>query len=177
MSKNTKNTKYTKSIKDKKTNFLDELRHIQKNASLEDSRKLSKEEYFKNAYQDAYDFVLNGYHEKMRYSAERGNTRTYLYRWNYEKDPDSKKFKFRGVRMLDIVTKGDLIERLNTHFQKINSEFSVGWHKFKETDSSKPSRYGIYVSWDVPEEEDKEDAEVIPDAEDESDTADISVSV
>ena len=29
--------------------------------------------------------------------------------------------------------------------------------------------------WDVPEEEDTEDAEVIPDAEDESDTADISV--
>ena len=171
MSKNTKNSKSSK------TNFLDELRSIQKSVSPEDSRKLSEEEYFKNVYQEAYDFVLNGHHEKMRRSAERGGTRAYLYRWNYEKNPHSKKFKFRGVRMLDIVTKGDLIERLNTHFQKINSEFSVGWHKFKETDSSKPSRYGIYVSWDVPEEEDKVDAEVIPDAEDESDTADISVSV
>lgn len=176
MSKSTKNTKNTKSSKGKKTNFLDELRTLQKSGNTDEGRKRSEEEYFKAAYQEAYDFVLNGHHDKMRRAAERGSTRAYLYRWNYEKNPHSKRFKFRGVRMLDIVTRGDVIERLNTHFQKINREFSVGWHKFKEDDESKPSRYGIYVSWAVPEPEDEK---TTSDVEEEttSETGDVEVSV
>lgn len=150
MSKNTKNTK---------KDFLNELRSLQKRGDTHEGYTTSPAEYYEAAYQAAYDFVLKNYQEKMRKGAESGKTRAYLYRWNYEVDPKSRKYKFKGVRILDIVTKGNLIERLTTHFQKINSEFTVGWHKFKNDDSSKPTRYGIYVSWAEPISE-TADAEV-----------------
>ena len=154
MSKSTKSTKNTKSTKG---DFLNELRTLQKRAETEEGRSSFAAEHYEAAYDAAYTFVLKGYQDKMRRAAERGSTRVYLYRWNFERDPKSPKYKFKGVRMLDIVTKGNLIKRLTDHFQKINSEFTVGWHKFKD-DESKPTRYGIYVSWAPPVVESTEDS-------------------
>lgn len=142
MSKNIKNSS-SKSKKD----FLKELRTLQKNGGTDEGHSTSAAEHYDAAYDAAYTFILKGYEDKMRRAAERGSTRAYLYRWNYEADPKSRKYKFKGVRIFDIVTKGNLIERLTAHFQKINSEFIVGWHKFKDEDKSRPTRYGIYVSW------------------------------
>lgn len=170
MSKNTKTTKNTKN------DFLNELRTLQKRGETEEGRSSSAAEHYEAAYEAAYTFVLKGYQDKMRRAAERGSTRAYLYRWNFEHDPKSRKYKFKGVRMLDIVTKGNLIERLTTHFQKINSEFTVGWHKFKDDDKSKPTRYGIYVSWAPPVVESPEDSSSSPpDTTDGEEEVEISV--
>lgn len=175
--KNTKssNTKSSKSSKSSKTDFLTELRTLQKRGKTE----LSSEEHYNAAYEAAYTFILKGYQEKMRQAAERGRTRCYLYRWNYEKDPKSRKFKFKGVRILDILTKGDLIEKLKTHFEKINPEFTVGWHKFKNDDSSQPTRYGIYVSWEEvtesSEENDSKSDDHQSDEEEEEEEVEVTV--
>lgn len=170
MSKNTKNTK---------SDFLNELRTLQKRGETEEERSSSAAEHYEAAYEAAYAFVLRGYQDKMRRAAKQRKTRAYLYRWNYEEDPKSPKYKFKSVRILDIVTKGNLIERLTTHFQNINSEFTVGWHKFKEEDKSKPTRYGIYVSWDEPVVESTEESTSSPpdttDGDGDEDEVEISV--
>lgn len=167
-----------KTSKNTKNNFLNELRTLQKRGETDEGRSSSAAEHYEAAYEAAYTFVLKGYQDKMRRAAERGSTRAYLYRWNFEIDPKSRKYKFKGVRMLDIVTKGNLIERLTTHFQKINSEFTVGWHKFKEEDESKPTRYGIYVSWAEPVVENtKESSSSSPPDTTDGDEDEVEISV
>jgi hypothetical protein len=157
--------------KTKKSDFLNELRTLQKSGNTNEKEKGSGPsiEHYEAAYEAAYTYILKGFKDKMRRAAEYGKTRAYLYRWNYETDPKSRAYKFKGVRIFDIVTKGNLIERLTTHFQNINPEFFVGWHKFKTEDESKPTRYGIFVSWDTPKEKESDESGYSPDKDPEDD--------
>lgn len=136
----------TKSSKksEESEDLLSVLRNLQKCNISEKKQILSMEEYHELACKDAFNFIVRDYVKKMHKSAERGHTKAYLYIWNYETNPKSRKYKFKGCRIMDIVTKNNLIERLSNHFAEINKEFTVGWHKFR---NHSPARYGIYVSW------------------------------
>jgi hypothetical protein len=138
-------TQTTTSQSSKKSkDLLSVLRNLQKCGISEKKQSLSMEDRHELACEEAFNFIVRNYEKKMRESAQRGYTKTYLYIWYYETDSKSRKYKFKGCRIMDIVTKNNLIERLSNHFAEINEEFTVGWHKFRDSD---PAKYGIYVSW------------------------------
>lgn len=105
------------------------------------------------ACQAAFDYVLDGAVEKIRDAAQSGRTRSYLYNWKYLDDPNDNTHSFNGVRIMDILTKGNLLERLRSHFnpENLRDGYYVNWHKFRPRDVE-PTEYGLYVSWYVPRE-------------------------
>ena len=120
----------------------------------------NREKHFTEAVNAAFEFILKGFEERVAESKEKGFTRAYLYRWKFESDPKSRKYRFRNIRVMDLVrgkknedgtfTLGPLIQRLTDYFKKeFHPDFFVGYQKFKGTD---PAEYGLYLSWYKKEE-------------------------
>ncbi len=124
-------------------NTLDEIR------TLTHKSKSDLKDLYEKACQEAFDTIVSDSKTQIHNSARRGYERCYLYFWHYVENIDDERFKFCGIRILDIVTKGDLISRLNQYFnpQDEKDGYYVSWHKFKQTNFNKQSKYGIYVSW------------------------------
>lgn len=122
-----------------KPNLFEKLQKLQQSTN---------DDFYEKACTEAYNHILEDHETLMEAAARMHKDRAYLYRWNYESDPRSTKFRFNGVRISDIVRHGDLIERLNTYFKEINPQFYVASHAFKkEPGDKRNTRYGIYVSW------------------------------
>jgi hypothetical protein len=103
----------------------------------------------------AFDHITKDAENDVEKAMGDGRTRAYLYRWKYEEDASKKTYAFAGIRIMDILTKGDLVDRLNDYFNPDGEDgFRVGWHKFRNTS---PTEYGLYVSWYKPKEEADED--------------------
>lgn len=129
--------------------------------SLEARQSQDKEKDFEGAYQEAFEKVIEKAEEKIEQAMSEGKFRAYLYIWHYVNDKNDRRFTFKNVRMFDIVTKGDLMERLRKHFNG-NSESEdglfVSWHKFPNVSKgSTRSRYGIFVSWAKKKEDNDEE--------------------
>ena len=65
--------------------------------------------------------------------------------------------------MFDIVTRGNLMERLQDYFHTgEEGGLYAGWHKFENASKGgKQSKYGIYVSW-AEKREDSAEEETTP---------------
>jgi hypothetical protein len=123
--------------------------------NVEEMRKKSldarqnQDKDFEIAYEEAFQKVIEDAQTKIDTALNAGKFRAYLYIWHYVSDKDDRQFTFKNVRMLDIVTKGPLIARLQKHFgcddPDQENRLFVGWHKF--SNNTQRSRYGIYVSW------------------------------
>ena len=120
----------------------------------------NREKHFADAVEAAFQFILKGFEERVAESKEKGFTRAYLYRWKFESDPKSRKYRFKNIRVMDLVrgkknedgtfTLGPLIQKLSDYFKReFHPDFFVGYQKFKGTD---PAAYGLYLSWYKKEE-------------------------
>lgn len=108
----------------------------------------NQEKDFDAAYQAAFDKVIEGAEEKIQTAMDNGKFRAYLYIWHYLPNKLDRSFTFNNVRILDILTKGDLMERLRDYFDSDKPHgLHVGWHKFQPQKKQAKSKYGIYVSW------------------------------
>ena len=122
---------------------------MSKKYSVEDLRKQTqlarqnRSDDYSKACSDAFDHIILKADEQIQEAMNNGRFRAYLYIWHYVEDQNDRQYTFNNIRMLDIVSKGDLIDKLRNHF---DSELLVDWHKFKNSDTSS-SKYGIYVSW------------------------------
>ena len=138
---------------------------------LQKLKESNNNDFYEKACTEAYNHILKDHEVLMEAAARNKWDRAYLYRWNYEPDPRSKKFRFNGVRISDIVKHGNLIERLNKFFKDINSQFYVSSHPFKkEKGDKRNTEYGIYVSWAEPHKYKDSDTK----SSEYSDTTDIS---
>ena len=150
MTKDTQATHETTTVTDGNDPVLTATSLKETSMKSKESREKHMKETFDKAYQDAFDTCIDSCTEKMEYASKLGYFRAYLYKWHYvdeSVEADKDLFKFNGVRMRDIVTKGDLIKRLQSHFDTLSDEtggFTVGWRSFPRTT---PRKYGIYVDW------------------------------
>lgn len=119
------------------------------NESKNDLKKVYDE-----ACEEAFNVILEGANEKMIEATEKGKTRAYLYIWHYLDDKEDKTFSFKNIRILDILTKGDLLDRLRNYFNPDNDEngYLVSFHKLKKQSDEELTKYGLYVSWYLPKE-------------------------
>ena len=109
----------------------------------------NNEDRYARALEEAFQTVIDGAHEKLSTAAGKGFRRTYLYFFHYvdlkEHPEDKDMFRFQGCRMMDIIMKGKLLDKLNEYFNKDGGTgFVVGMRVFKNRD---PRSYGIYVDW------------------------------
>jgi len=103
---------------------------------------------FETAYQNAFDKVIEEAEEKIKDAMDNGKFRAYLYIWHYLPDKSDRRFTFNNIRMLDIITKGDLMSRLRDYFDSDQPHgLYVDWHKFQHQKKQSKTQYGIYVSW------------------------------
>ena len=143
-----------------------------KNVNVDDIRKLTEESksnlevLYAEACDEAFKVITQDADLKIQDAAKKSRTRAYVYTWEYLEDKNDKTFSFKGVRIMDILTKGrygddkQLIEvgmvyRLLKHFNPTQSDdgFRVGWMKFNKHDENDPTQYGVYVSWYKPREQ------------------------
>jgi len=121
---------------------VDELRKTSKMALQNRTNELTK------ASQLAFDTIVKDADSKIKTAMANGRFRAYLYIWHYVPDDNDRKFTFNNFRIMDIVSKSDLIDKLRDHFSSSNDDgLYVDWHKFKLPDNNGNSKYGIYVSW------------------------------
>lgn len=124
------------------------LREISKK-NMEKQNNNNNEMRYKKALNEAFEKVIEGANKKIIDAADKGYLRAYLYFFHYvnlNENPDEKhKFRFQGCRIMDIIKKGNLIEKLNNYFNKDNeTEFIVGMRVFP---NRTPRSYGIYIDW------------------------------
>ena len=130
------------------------IEHIRQ---LTNKKHADNKKYFEEAADEAFEYIVNGSEDKIYEAASTGRPLTYIYRWKYLKDPVDKTFCFKNVRIMDLLRKTDLLERLRKNFNPDSEQngYKVGWKKFKKTE---PTEYGIFVSWFPPREPTDEDA-------------------
>lgn len=150
-------------MSDTTKNTADEL-NIDAIRQLTDNSKSDLNKLYDSAREAAFEHIVEGSSEKIRQAAENGRTRAYLYNWQYLADPKDKTHSFKGVRIMDLLTKNNspLLQDLREHFNPTNESngFRVGWRRFEKR-GDEPTRYGLYVSWYKPRErrDDAEDGE------------------
>lgn len=108
---------------------------------------------YDKATQKAFDYITAHAEKEVEKALQDGRTRAYLYKWKWESD-DKKTYVFNGIRIMDLLKKGDLMDKLKKYFNPDDEEdgYKVNWHKFKDTE---PTQYGLYVSWYMPKESDE----------------------
>ena len=121
---------------------IDEIRKLTK-----DNQQLRKQR-FTDASKKAFDYILeDGAQNKIRKSANDGRETTSIYTFEFCEDPKDLRYAFEGVRMLDIINHGNLLDLLRDFF----SGYYVGFRKFQAKNDRNgkplPSRYSIFVSW------------------------------
>ncbi len=132
---------------------------------LSQSARQNQSDIYAKACKVAYDEIISKADEKIQEAIEKGNFRAYLYTWFFVEDKNDRKYTFNNVRILDIVTKTDLIDDLRAYFSTASSDdddantLYVDWHKFK-SDGKEPSKYGIYVSWAEHKDKDNNDEKI-----------------
>ncbi len=109
----------------------------------------NNDDRYARALEEAFQTVIDGANEKLSTAAGKGFRRAYLYFFHYvdikEHPEDKNKFRFHGCRMMDIIMKGKLLDKLNEYFNKDGGTgFVVGMRVFTNRD---PRSYGIYVDW------------------------------
>lgn len=125
-------------------------------------KSLEKGRYYE-AVEDAYKYIIRDSDMKMKQAAKQGYKRAYLYTWEFTENHEDKTNCFKDVRMLDLVKKSNLIEKLNKYFNPNLSRdgLHVHYHSFNNLQKSgtstfskrkNPTRYGLYVSWSLPRE-------------------------
>lgn len=105
---------------------------------------------FSKACQTAFDAIIKDADEKIHTAMDDGRFRAYLYIWHYVTDKNDRQFTFNNVRILDLINKSDLIDKLRAHFGSSDDDTDslyVDWHKFKLPNDEGNNKYGIYVSW------------------------------
>lgn len=127
--------------------------NIENIRQLTDDSKSDLKNLHDNACREAFKQIVDDSHKKIHQAAKNGRTRAYLYTWEYLADRSDKTYSFNGVRIMDILTKGSLLQQLRNHFNPDNDKngYRVGWMRFQKR-GDEPTRYGLYVSWYVPQE-------------------------
>jgi len=135
----------------------DELRSLTNKSKSTNTSKLVE------AVEEAKELILKDCVKKMTEASSMSRDRVYLYTWQYSQNNDANVFK--GFRLLDLLLKGDdehkeglLMRELRNYFNPEHKKngYYVGFKKFQKKNESDPSTYGIFVSWYVPKEKEKE---------------------
>ncbi len=142
----------------KNTNTVPNIGNIRKTT---DESKSNLDALYTEACTEAFNFIIKDSNEKINEAAAKSRNRAYIYTWEYLEDKSDKTYSFNGIRIMDILTKGGLLEKLKNHYNPDNDKdgFYVAWMKFKKRDENEPSQYGVYVSWYIPKEQREEQRE------------------
>ena len=122
-----------------------------RSVSNESRKKKSsnREEKYKKACDEAFVKVIENCKEKMLESAKLGYYSSCIYEWSYIKGKATEEqlsvSRFNDVWLLDIITKGNLLNRLTEFFNngvgdEDDIQYRVNYRKRKNV-------YGLYVSW------------------------------
>lgn len=119
------------------------------------TKKIDRQEKYNKACEMAYNKILENAVTRMQESAREGNFSASIYDWEYVSDMKDtekvEKSRFNNVWLLDILIKNNLIEKLETFFNKgnetadDNDKFKVSFRKDKRNGS-----WSIYVKWSDP---------------------------
>ena len=122
----------------KKENYKKEEITVKEPLTWDDRRKL--------AYEAAFNEIIIGAEDKIKQSMSRGFSRSEIYK--YYKFENKK---FYGIYVSDILRKGDVMDRLNSHFspfrvylKRLNKEkgmekdvINITWIEKSESESDK----------------------------------------
>ena len=89
-------------------------------------KKQDREKKFNEACELAFQKIIQNAGEKINESASNGNFSAVLHTWKYVsdmKDTDQlENSRFNGVWILDLLTKNNLVEKLENYFNKGNED-------------------------------------------------------
>lgn len=118
-------------------------------------KKQDREKKFNEACELAFQKIIQNAGEKINESASNGNFSAVLHTWKYVSDmKDTSQLencRFNSVWILDLLTKNNLVEKLENYFNKGNED-AEDKNKFKILFRKNKSNgiWNIIVKWSDP---------------------------
>ena len=137
------------SVKKKSNSVLPNIEDVRK---MTTNSKSDFQQKIDTGVSKAFEKITKDSDKKMREAAAEGRSSARLFNWKYCEDPNDNTYKFNGVRIMDLIKKGDLLEKLRNHFNPTNSSdgYRTGWSEDKKKSNNNPREFYIYVTWAPP---------------------------
>ena len=117
---------------------------------IESKHALDKQQKWDTACDQAKTTILEDYEEKMKQVAGTSlNRRAKLYEWQH-----GDSVKFNDFYLLTLLKRGDLLEKLQAHFDEKHStdtgrKFMVYFRQIRTSKKRSLNKYAVFVSWET----------------------------